>query len=249
MAGPVRPPMYSEENRALKYAIAASIVLHGALLFGVSQRDRARPGESQMPSILARLVDSPAPLPAAEPPRRSAPVKPPPQIKPAAPKRLVQPTPAPTAEPAAEPAVEEAPIAEPQTEPGPELALPQEAKPGNPVGAETAMAASAPAAAPADDPGSLEKYRLQLKLVAAKYKRYPRMATDNNWKGVVALRMVVAPTGQVASLSVTKTSGHDVLDQQAQEMFRSAAADVPVPPVLRGKQFAVDVAVDYYLTD
>ena len=28
--------MYSEENRALKYAIAASIVLHGALLFGVS---------------------------------------------------------------------------------------------------------------------------------------------------------------------------------------------------------------------
>ena len=38
--------MYSEENRALKYAIAASIVLHGALLFGVSQRDRARVGES-----------------------------------------------------------------------------------------------------------------------------------------------------------------------------------------------------------
>jgi hypothetical protein len=24
---------------------------------------------------------------------------------------------------------------------------------------------------------------------------------------------------------------------------------VPVPPVLRGKQFAVDVAVDYYLTE
>jgi hypothetical protein len=32
-------------------------------------------------------------------------------------------------------------------------------------------------------------------------------------------------------------------------MFRNAAADVPVPPVLRGKQFAVEVAVDYYLTE
>ena len=51
------------------------------------------------------------------------------------------------------------------------------------------------------------------------------------------------------ALTVTKTSGHEVLDRQAQEMFRSAAADVPVPPVLRGKQFAVDVAVDYYFTD
>ena len=245
--------MYSEENRALKYAIAASIVLHGALLFGVSQRDRARVGESQFPSILARLVESPAPVPAAEPPRRSAPAKPPPQIKPAAPKRLAQPAPAPiverTVEPAAEPAVEESPIAEPRRQPGPELPAPQEERPGNPVGAETAMAAPAAAAAPADDPGSLEKYRLQLKLVAARYKRYPRVATDNNWKGVVALRMVVGQGGQVASLVVTKTSGHEVLDRQAQEMFRSAAADVPVPPVLRGKQFAVDVAVDYYFTD
>ena len=241
--------MYSEENRALKYAIAASIVLHGVLLFGVSQRDRTRVGESQLPSILARLVESPAPVPAAELPRRSAPVKPPPQIKPAAPKRLTQPAPASASEPAAEPAVEQPPIAEPRTEPGPKLAAPQEDKPGNPVGAETAMAAPAPAAAPADDPGSLEKYRLQLKVVAAKYKRYPRMATDNNWKGVVALRVVVGPSGQVASLIVTKTSGHEVLDRQAQEMFRNAAADVAVPPVLRGKQFAVDVAVDYYFTD
>jgi protein TonB len=115
--------------------------------------------------------------------------------------------------------------------------------------APAAASAGAPPAEPTLDPGSLERYRLELKVVAAKYKRYPRTATDNNWKGVVALRMVVAPSGQVASLAVTKTSGHDVLDRQAREMFMKAAADVPIPPVLRGKQFAFDVAVDYYLTD
>ena len=120
----------------------------------------------------------------------------------------------------------------------------------SPVSGSTSTSTTcAPFSSPAVDPGSLERYRLELKVVAAKYKRYPRTATDNNWKGVVALRVVVGPSGQLASLSVTKTSGHEVLDRQAQEMFRSAAADVPVPPVLRGKQFAVDVAVDYYFTE
>src|SRR5436189_122816 len=134
--------MYSEENRALNYAIAASIVLHGVLLFGIAQRDRPRPGESQIPSILARVVESPPAAPAA-------------------------------------------------------------------------ATAGAPPGDTAVDPGSLERYRLELKLVAAKHKRYPRMATDNNWKGVVALRVVVGPSGQLASLTVMKTSGHEVLDRQA----------------------------------
>jgi protein TonB len=172
--------------------------------------------------------------------------------KPATPKRFAKPAPAPIAEPAAEPQPVEAPVAQAPTE----SITPQRAAPpivGKAVEplveSASGVPAAAPAAAPVADPGSLEKYRLQLKLVAAKYKRYPRVANDNDWKGLVALRMVVAPSGELASLAVTKTSGYDVLDRQAQEMFRKAAADVPVPPVLRGKQFSVDVAVDYYLTD
>lgn len=246
--------MYSEENRALNYAIAASIVLHGVLLFGVAQRDRPRPAESPMPSILARLVESPSAAPVAEPPSPPAPAKSPPRAKSAAPKRLAQPTPTPTPQPIAEPAAPEADVAETPVESiSPQPPAPQaEAKSAEAAASSPAPAAAsegAPFSSPAVDPGSLERYRLELKVVAAKYKRYPRPATDNNWKGVVALRVVVGPSGQLASLAVTKTSGHEVLDRQAQEMFRSAAADVPVPPVLRGKQFAVDVAVDYYFTE
>lgn len=234
--------MYSEENRALNYAIAASIVLHGVLLFGVAQRDRPRPPESSMPSILARLVESPVAAPVAELPSPPAPANSAPRAKSAAPKRLARPTPLPTPQPIAEPAAPEARVEETPVEA-------RAAEAAAPAAAPAAQSAGAPPADPAADPGSLERYRLELKLVAARYKRYPRMATDNNWKGVVALRVVVGPGGQLASLTVTKTSGHEVLDRQAQEMFRSAAADVPVPPVLRGKQFAVDVAVDYYFTD
>jgi protein TonB len=245
--------MYREENRALNYAIAASIVLHGVLLFGIAQRDRPRSAEPQAPSILARLAESPSPAPAAEAPSRPPPAKSVPQARPAAPKRLARPAPAPTPtpQPAAEPAVEEAPVAEtPAESTSPSPKSPQLA--GNTEEATTsagAVLAAPPAAPAAEDPGSLERYRLQLIAVAPRYKHYPLSARRNDWRGVVALRMVVAPSGQVASLLITKTSGHEVLDRQAQEMFRSAAADVPVPPVLRGKQFAVDVAVDYYLTD
>lgn len=246
--------MYSEENRALHYAIAASIVLHGVLLFGIAQRDRPRPGESQMPSILARLVESPPAAPIADSPSPPVPAKSPPSAKSAAPKRLTRPAPTPTPQPITEPAAPEAAVAETPVESiSPQPPMPQsEARGAEPAASTAAPAAAIAGAPPGDtavDPGSLERYRLELKLVAAKYKRYPRMATDNNWKGVVALRVVVGPSGQLTSLTVMKTSGHEVLDRQAQEMFRSAAADVPVPPVLRGKQFAVDVAVDYYLTD
>jgi protein TonB len=246
--------MHSKENRAFGYAMAASIVLHGVLLFGISQRDRARRAAPQMPSILARLVESPAPAPAAEPPPRSAPAKPPPQIKPTTPKRLARPAPAPTPTPqaAVAPAVEQAPVAE-----TPADATSSEASVAQVLGkAEDASAAAAaalpapPAAASAEDPGSLDKYRLLLNMVARnKYRRYPRNANSNDWTGSVYLRMVVGPSGDVTSLTVTKTSGHEVLDRQAQEMFRNAAAEVPVPPVLRGKQFAVELLATYYLTD
>jgi protein TonB len=245
--------MYSEPNRAFNYAILASIVLHAVLLFGISLRERARPADPPAP-IVARLAEAPAaaPAPAVAAPR-SEPVKPRPRPRPAAPQPVAKQEPASRVEPAAAPAAEE-----PQrNDLEPAAPLPAPAVPAVIAGADPAPAASAApssgeagAAQAGADARSVAEYRLQLIGTArAKYKRYPRMATDNDWKGLVAVRMVVGPSGQVAWLTVTKTSGHDVLDRQAQEMFRSAAADVPVPPVLRGKEFAVDVTVDYYLTD
>jgi protein TonB len=169
------------------------------------------------------------------------------RAKPELPKRLVQQTPAPTAEPALEPAIVEAPAAD-----GPAESVVSEPSAPQSVGkaedaspAAPATLAAAPAAGSIEDPGLLEKYRLQLKVAAAEYKLYPRVARDNNWEGLVALRMAFGANGSVASLNVIRTSGHDVLDRQAVEMFKSAAAAVPVPPLLRGKAFAFDVAVSY----
>lgn len=245
------------ENRAFNYAVLASIALHAALLFGVSVRERARPVEPAGP-LVARLIEAPAtataPAPAAAAAPRSEPVKPQavarPRPKPAAAKPVAKAQPAPIIEPAAEPAAEA---------PQPNDAAAAVAAPAAPAATAGIDAApAAPAAVPQGEGGapqagtdarSVAEYRLQLIGAAQKYKRYPRAARENNSEGVVALRMAFSASGRVAALNVTKTSGYNVLDQQAVEMFKSAAAAVPVPPPLRGKDFAFDLAVIYEFKD
>lgn len=235
----------SDQNRAFHYAVLASLVLHALVLFGGSQRERPRVAQTE-PPIVARLMEPPAPppaAPAAQPPEpeivkprprprpKPAVRKPPPRETP-----LAQSKPAPMSPPVEEPPVAETPAAPEIPAAAPEAPPPQ-------------MAGADPAPEPMPDPLALEKYRSQINGAAARYKHYPRVARENNWEGRVGLRMVFAPGGRLESLSVTKTSGYEVLDKQAAEMFRNAAKAVPVPPLLRGKEFSVDVAVAYNLTD
>jgi protein TonB len=238
--------MNSDPNRAFNYAVLASLVLHGLLLFGISQRERARATDPQIP-IIARLVEPAAPAPvAAAAPAQSEPVKPRPRATPAAPKPVAKEAPAPEAEPAPEAAAEEPPVSQVQSvAPVPAPVAPPAIAAAGPA-AETPPPPAAEALA---DPGSLAQYRLLLISAASKYKRYPRIAMDNNWEGDVVVRMAVGANGRLAALTIQSSSGHAVLDQQALEMFKKASAVVQVPPALRGKEFAFEVRAIYNLKD
>jgi protein TonB len=109
--------------------------------------------------------------------------------------------------------------------------------------------APASASAEAFDAGSLAQYRLQIISAARKYKRYPRVAMDNNWEGDVVVRMVVGANGIISELSVKSSSGHEVLDQQALDMFKRAKPLVQIPPALRGKEFTIELRAIYSLKD
>jgi protein TonB len=249
--------MYSEHNRTFSYAVLASIVLHGMLLFGVSQRERPRPVEPQVPPLLARLVEPPAPAPLAAPlPPQAEPVKPRPRPRPAAPRPVAKPAPTPQPEPLAEPAAEEplvetvepvapapAPVAPPviaRVDPVPQIEAPATLPPA---------ALPPPATAKVIDPGLLAQYREQLIGAARKHKRYPRLAMENNWEGDVVVRMAFGGNGLLAGLSIQSSSGYAVLDQQALEMFKQAAKTIAVPPALRGKEFSFEVRAIYNLRD
>ena len=251
--------MPSDQNRAFNYAVLASILIHALLLFGFSQRDAAR-GAAPSAPIEARLVELPDPPPA--PPAPPAPVRP--SVDPVVPQSARKP-PATRAVPKAAP---EAPVAQPAPSASPAPTPPLEAAIEMPTEPAKPYPSLAPPAAPsveradavdtaeradaADgvDMGSVAQYRLQILGAAPGYKIYPAVARENNWEGLVVARLVMAPNGRIASLTVQKSSGHRVLDQQALEMFRKAASAVQVPPALRGKQFAVEqLAASYYFKD
>lgn len=246
-------PMYRHEQRAFSYAVLASIALHGALLFGVSQRSRPPLAQAEFPPLVARLVEPPAPAPVAAPPQppRSEPEKPKPRPRAApAPKPVAEVPPAPVAQPMPEPPAETA-APEERSEPlvpAPAAPVPEVAR-ADPAPAAPAMPQASRMADPAPAVQSLAQYRLQLIGAARKYKRYPRLAMENNWEGDVVVRMAFGGNGLLAGLTIQSSSGYAVLDQQALEMFRQAAKSIEVPPGLRGRDFSFEVRAIYNLRD
>jgi protein TonB len=210
---------------------------------------------AEAPPLIARLVESPAP---PAPPPVVAPVPPPPEVAPAQ-QETVKPAPRP--KPIVKAPAPQAPVVEP--EPRTPQTQARQAEPVAPPAAEpappTVVARSeptspppqppAPAAQSAPDHASVAQYRLQLISAARKFKDYPRVAMENNWEGDVVVRMAFGGNGTLSGLSVRSSSGHKVLDQQALEMFKKAAAAVFVPPALHGREFSFEVRAVYNLKD
>jgi protein TonB len=99
----------------------------------------------------------------------------------------------------------------------------------------------------APDGGSLAQYRLALIGAAKRHKLYPSHAIERGWQGRVDVRLVLGANGELAGALVQRSSGHDLLDRQALEMMRKAAALTPIPPALRNREFAVEVPVLFEL--
>ena len=102
---------------------------------------------------------------------------------------------------------------------------------------------------PAQEPdaGTLAQYRLLVLGAARRFKQYPETAAENNWQGKVEIRMVIDSRGEISSLDVRTSAGHAVLDRHALEMIERAKAFAQIPPSLRGKEFAVDIPVEFVL--
>ncbi len=234
-------PMRDGPNRALGYAILASILLHALLLLALpSLRElAARPARLPLVAHLVQALPKPAPAAPVEevrkppvrdtpPPRPRALAKPEPVLRAPVP----EPAPAPERPAVSEPAPRAAAAPITPAAPGPVTRL--EPRPAAPAG---------------PDPGVLERYRLQLLSAAARFKRYPRSAIDNNWEGEVVVRMTIGADGRIAALGIKTSSGHPMLDQQALEMFRISKPFVLLPPELAGREFELELRAIYSLKD
>lgn len=90
-------------------------------------------------------------------------------------------------------------------------------------------------------------YSSLLAAAIAKYKQYPKIAQMRGWQGLIIIELQLNPQGGVIYSQIKKSSGYDVLDQEALEMIKRASPFPQPPETLRSKNFTVLVPISFKL--
>ena len=115
--------------------------------------------------------------------------------------------------------------------------------PAAPTPAPVVVAKAAP------DSALLDSYGKTLSSLIAKYQRYPRIAQLRSWQGTAQVLLSVSAAGRMVNVVILRSSGFEVLDDQALEMVRQATPLPQPPEALRGREFTVMVPIVFKLND
>lgn len=96
----------------------------------------------------------------------------------------------------------------------------------------------------ADD---LRQYRVSLAVAARRFKRYPSLARERGWEGTVDVAVTILSHRSQLEVSMLRSSGHALLDEQALEMLRHAAGVTVLPSGLQGRDFRMVLPVRFSL--
>jgi periplasmic protein TonB len=246
-------------------ALALAVVVHGLLVLVPMRLESAPAHEDERPPVAVRLPVPPEPVvePEPEPVVEPEPVEelpPPPEVEP--PPELVEPPkprprdtsipkpepkqPEPEPEPApVEPAPPEAPAPAPSetaARPSPQTS---QTSP-SPTPAEKAVAPSpTPPKQPAIDFGPYQR-GLHRALIAE--RRYPPMARRLGLEGTAKVRVVLDRAGRlVKDAKITRSSGHELLDEEALAMVRRAAPFPALPEGISQSAVSFEIPVRFKL--
>ncbi|MDE2584021.1 MAG: energy transducer TonB [Betaproteobacteria bacterium] len=253
IAQAITPPLGSGPGiRLPRNALLLSLAAHAAallLLPGLQRHTEstALPPLSVIlqPPASAMAAPAPAPVTPAAPERAAQPMERP---RPAAPSTSFAPTLVAAAAPARVPP--------PPASAEPQSTTPRPALPTAAASATTATVAATatPPLPPAPEAGpspavlarSLEDYGRSLSNLLARQQQYPRLAALRGWEGEVRLRLRVARKGSLVAVQVERSSGYEVLDQQALQLVQGATLPLP-PESLGDREFQIVVPVNYRL--
>jgi len=225
----------------IKTALIASLILHAIIVFNEFVKVNKNPLENLKIEVNLVSEAKPEPPPVIEKPK---PIEPPPVIekpKPIEPPPVLDPIPEKIEEPIPQDVIPE------------EDAVPVYEKPiQEPVQEVT----------PRVDQEKIQREKKQLqqrKMDAvelftnnlafhiSKFKKYPRIAMRRNWQGMVLVRMVMLDNGNIQSLSIEKSSGYEVLDNEAMKMIERAKPLPKPPDILAGDEVNIYVPVSFAL--
>jgi protein TonB len=146
------------------------------------------------------------------------------------------------------------PKPKPEPDPEPEVAQKPLQQPAQQQGAIAAPAQpSADAAAPSADDVVRRKaaeanWQGILLAHLQKHQKYPRAALRRNIAGTAFIRFRMDRSGKLLSYSIIRSSGHEVLDEEALAMTERADPLPPLPPEIQRETIEIDVPADFFLT-
>ncbi|HQR53042.1 MAG TPA: TonB family protein [Burkholderiales bacterium] len=234
-------------ERPLAAAIAISIAIHAIALALFPQLRPLRNVQEQPLTVefLPQVPEpAPTPVPVSEPVARPAPPLERPRPK------VTKPTPAVTAR--------EAPPVTAPVAPQQELLTAAPEAPAQPSQFSVPAAPHAePAAAPvkeaadsaAADPDMLASYGHALSQAIAKHQRYPRLAQMRGWQGTATVALKFGAGNRLLATTLYKSSGQEVLDEQALQMVKDAQPLPSAPERLRSRDFTVHVPIVFRLRE
>jgi protein TonB len=207
------------------------------------------PRPEPRPEPLVEPKPEPSPEPRIEP---KIEIKPEPRIEPLPepqPVARVEPSPVPVAQPRIEavtPPVQPPapPVAAATIQPAPVAApVPPPAPP------QPAVALKKEASVPAVEPRLLLIYGQSISKEIKRYQKYPPLAQRRGWEGTAEVHLQIAADGKVTSVTLGKSSGRSVLDEEALNMVRRASPLPQAPQNLRGRQLTVTVPIVFKLQE
>ena len=246
-------------SRSLFFALGFSLLLHALLLAGAPH---LRPLRLEAPGTVIRAVinrvDAPADDPGENvlgektpPVTRPAPTRPPP-AKPVARKNIVAPqairqeAPPQAASPASIASVGTSALTG-ENHPLPTVSGSANTTAGEGVAPVPLTAGRETRDGPnADD---LRQYRLSLAAAARRFKRYPALARERGWEGRVELAIGFRGALPVPEVTLLRSSGRKLLDEQALATMQQAVQAVALPDSLRGRNFHETLAMQFSLED
>lgn len=230
-------------SRRLRYAVAASLLLHLLLLWPAALPQRQ---EADVPGSLHATMrpvtppvtpqaPKPAPVAVAPAPTSIREVRTPAQAVPESPQAL--------------------PVPLATTAPANPLVRTVGVSPASEASGASSSSGVAAAPVPAVTPGTrlsaegLRGYRLAVATQARRFKRYPPEAMSAGWEGSAEIRLEVGSDGLPRPALVTRGSGHEALDRAALAMIDAGAARARLPDSLRGQGFSIVLPVVFKLDE
>ena len=98
-------------------------------------------------------------------------------------------------------------------------------------------------------PDGLRQYRLNLAREARRFKHFPQLARDRGWEGAVVVVVSTVAGMPVPQVSLSNSSGYELLDREALELVAQAINTAALPESLHNRPFALTLPIHYRLDD